>query len=290
MYCKNCGKELKEKSDICLECGVRKGNGKDFCPSCGNAVSPYAEVCVKCGLNLLEEKKNSALIKKFKNLSVSSKWLIGIIAIVLISISVGLSNNKNDSSNLDYNNSDIDKNQSVKNNSENSLNTNINNDVVDTKDMIKPQKNVFSDEMYKVGVDISAGNYYIVATSSSGYYCISTDSLADDIVANDNFKGNSYITVQDGQYLKLSRCDMISVSDMEPLRLSGTISDGMYRVGIDIPAGEYLLTTEGRGYYCISTDSLADDIVANDNFKGNSYITVQDGQYLKLSRCSMNIK
>lgn len=60
--------------------------------------------------------------------------------------------------------------------------------------------------MLKVGYDIEPGEYKLVATNDSGYYCVYADSRHDDIVSNDNFEGFSYVSVSEGEYLILSRC------------------------------------------------------------------------------------
>ena len=62
MYCKHCGKELNENAAVCLNCGVRVGDGSKFCQQCGFEHDPLAVVCIKCGIEL----------KKFNN-SKSSK-------------------------------------------------------------------------------------------------------------------------------------------------------------------------------------------------------------------------
>ncbi|MFR1698751.1 MAG: hypothetical protein ACLSU9_10805 [Anaerovoracaceae bacterium] len=65
--------------------------------------------------------------------------------------------------------------------------------------------------------------------------------------------------------------------------------EGTYKIGTDMPAGEYKLTPTVVGYsayYAILSDSSGiDNIIANDNFDNQSYVTVKDGQYLELSRC-----
>jgi predicted small secreted protein len=69
----------------------------------------------------------------------------------------------------------------------------------------------------------------------------------------------------------------------------GAYGEGTYKVGVDIPAGEYKLTATGtsKGYWKVTNTSAADaDIVGNDNFSGSTYVTVTDGQYLTLERCS----
>lgn len=70
---------------------------------------------------------------------------------------------------------------------------------------------------------------------------------------------------------------------------SSSIGPGTYKVGTDIPAGEYKLTATSnkKGYWEVTNSSAADaDIVGNDNFTGSTYVTVTDGQYLKLKRCT----
>ncbi len=64
--------------------------------------------------------------------------------------------------------------------------------------------------------------------------------------------------------------------------------EGMYKVGTDIPAGEYIAYPHygEHAYFCISTDANQDDIVANDNFISQRYFTVSNGQYLELESCS----
>ena len=50
MFCKNCGKEMNDNQAICLECGVKTGDGNAFCANCGKEVSAQAEVCLNCGV------------------------------------------------------------------------------------------------------------------------------------------------------------------------------------------------------------------------------------------------
>ena len=138
--------------------------------------------------------------------------------------------------------------------------------------------------MYKIGTDLDAGEYIVFASAGTGYFCVSKDSNQTDIIYNDNFEYNSIITVYDGEYLDLTRCYAIPYSDYPDVEIDKT---GMFKVGIHIPAGEYKLDSKGEyGYYCIYPDSRQKDIIANDNFEGQTYVTVSDGQYLELVRCS----
>jgi len=151
----------------------------------------------------------------------------------------------------------------------------------------------YKEGTYKVGTDIPSGEYCIYSTSNiSGYYSVNADSKGDSIIGNDNFVYNAFVTVSDGQYLELSRAIAVPVSEIDGVTYKiDTSGSGTFRVGIDIPAGEYKLINEGEdysGYYCVYNDSEPDTrIVSNDNFEGQTYITVSDGQYLLLSRCKI---
>lgn len=152
--------------------------------------------------------------------------------------------------------------------------------------------NPYTDGMYKVGQDLPAGEYLILVVDNTGYYCVSSDSNKNDIIDNDIFGGHSFVTVKEGQYLDVSGC-LFVVADEYTIgaQSDGSISEGMYRVGVDIVAGEYKLTsTDGSGYYAIYNSSIAPlDIVDNNLFSTNSYVTVSDGQYIKISGCTATL-
>lgn len=136
---------------------------------------------------------------------------------------------------------------------------------------------------HKVGSDMPSGEYVIFAENGMGYFAVSSDPNGNDIIANDNFEYNSIMTVKDGEYLKLSRSYAVPISEVETLPIGEA---NMFRVGTHIPAGEYCLKADSdMGYYGIYSSSRQDDIVANDNFSGQSYVSVTEGQYLVLSRC-----
>ena len=77
MFCKNCGKEMNDNQAICLECGVKTGDGNKFCQNCGNAVNENAEVCLSCGVAL----KNSNSVLKDKLVLALLCFFLGEIGI-----------------------------------------------------------------------------------------------------------------------------------------------------------------------------------------------------------------
>ena len=136
---------------------------------------------------------------------------------------------------------------------------------------------------YKVGTDIPAGEYVIFADGGLGYFEVTAGANGDDIIANENFEYNSIMTIVDGEYLKLSRAYAVPIEDVESLPMD---TADMFKIGVFLPAGEYKVVSDSdSGYYCIYGDNRQGDIIANDNFDGQSYLTVSDGQYLVLSRC-----
>lgn len=147
---------------------------------------------------------------------------------------------------------------------------------------------------FKVGTDIEAGEYMLLAAEDGGYLCVSSDANKDDIIYNEIFKNNLIATFFDGEYVELSRCIAVPF-DVVPDDLNGLINDyidygAMYKVGENISAGEYKLKATSdnlKGYYCIYSSSRHDDIIANDNFDNETYVNVADGEYLLLSRCKI---
>lgn len=142
-----------------------------------------------------------------------------------------------------------------------------------------------SSGQYKIGDDIEAGEYVLFSTGENpGYFSLTTDSNGSDIIANDNFKNCSIITVKDGEYLELTRCYALPIEKVDNLAFDG---DALFKIGTFLPAGEYKLYSEKNGYYCIYSDGRHQNIVANNNFEGQTYVTVSEGQYLLLTRCKI---
>lgn len=64
---------------------------------------------------------------------------------------------------------------------------------------------------------------------------------------------------------------------------------GTYKVGKDIPAGDYILVsnnTSYKAYFSVYKDANKNNIQFNDGFGVNRLITVYDGEYLELTRCT----
>ena len=147
----------------------------------------------------------------------------------------------------------------------------------------------YGEGSYKVGVDIPAGQYYVKQDSTySAYIQISSDSNGDNILFNENFDNHHFVTLKNGEYFELTRGKCTSVENITLDVDTSNIPVGFYRVGIDIPAGEYQLTCNSNysGYYAIyDNDTSGRDIQSNDNFPTTKYVTVKNGDYIQLHRC-----
>ena len=231
-----------------------------ICKNCKQEIDNKADVCVHCGC-----KVKKPIYKKWWF------WCIIVIVVVVIASSGG----------------------------EEKTNTNSVNDSVVTEQQEKKEVQENTDQgykkgMYKIGTDMPAGEYVIVSNTMT-YVAITSDSSGtfDSIIANDNFNNRTIITVSEGQYLEFNSGKAYPISEAPKVVISnGELKEGMYKVGLDIPAGEYkIASTVSSAYVEISADSSHElaSIVSNDNFEGEKYISVSDGQYLKFSRAKLLI-
>ncbi|MCL1949552.1 MAG: hypothetical protein FWF59_07465 [Turicibacter sp.] len=152
-----------------------------------------------------------------------------------------------------------------------------------------------SDNFLLVGADIPAGDYFIKADENThGYVMLAKDNSGslDAVITNKNFRTHSFLTVKEGEYLIVKRATLFEAGQaVVPTFMDGTLGDGVYRVGIDIPAGTYLVkaTSNVAGYYQVATDSrgTSSNIVSNSNFTEEISITLDEGQYLTLTRAQI---
>jgi len=144
---------------------------------------------------------------------------------------------------------------------------------------------------YKIGTDIPAGEYIVFAGSMAYVECAKDSSgQLDSIIFNDNLPSGShlYVTLNNGEYFKMQFAYMYPVDKAPSVKpADGVYKDGMYKVGKDIPAGEYKVKVtdpSGMGYFEVSKDSrhVLDSIVTNENVQSDTYLTVSNGQYLLL--------
>lgn len=114
-------------------------------------------------------------------------------------------------------------------------------------------------------------------------------ATTEEKVEEKGFAGRQYKVGTDipaGEYVTVGSGYLQISSDS-----SGVLKDGKYKVGVDFPAGEYKVAPNGDGYLAVTTSASEPigSIVTNNNFNTEKYITVQDGRYLKLNRASLTL-
>ncbi|WP_052045139.1 hypothetical protein [Caloranaerobacter azorensis] len=209
-------------------------------------------------------------------------WFITLVVVFLIAL---IASDGEDSNNSNVKTSET---QSFVEQSENKSNETMAEQTSEEKKEPEKQITKYKAGTYKIGTDMPAGEYKLFADGIMPYYAINKDSSGslDSIISNDSFSNFTYVTVKNGQYLELKGCFAVPVEEApayEPV--NGKYISGKYKVGFDIPAGEYKVIAENSmAYVEVSKDSLGslDSIITNDNFENSKYITVKDGQYLKI--------
>lgn len=149
---------------------------------------------------------------------------------------------------------------------------------------------VFREGQYKIGSEMPAGEYIFFATGEySGRIDETRDSNGSDRVDSEYFSYNLIYTVTDGNYISIE--DAVAVPyNLVPALITNK-GDGMFKVGVHIPAGEYRLiptefgTSASFTVYNSSLLSSYDSRVDSEYFKSLTYITVRDGDYLKIDDC-----
>jgi hypothetical protein len=102
---------------------------------------------------------------------------------------------------------------------------------------------------------------------------------AQDILANDNAKGQAVVAIADTDYAFQSQdCGVWSL-DLGNGPPRDSVTHGTFIVGKDIKAGTYR-TDGGSGCYWVRLAGFGggiDDIIANDNVKGPTVVEVAPG-------------
>lgn len=168
------------------------------------------------------------------------------------------------------------------------------------KDEDKIDYHKFGPGTYEVGKDIPAGEYEVLWSS---YVSILTDkSILDGgeiIDLADGFSIIRYVEVNDGEFLKIEDDDEINQSengeecfvypaDEFPPYESDIYILGTYKVGKDIPAGNYKVTLvdgETSGYVAREEYPIGKNArtIVSANIKGPTDLLLEEGEYVKLS-------
>lgn len=140
----------------------------------------------------------------------------------------------------------------------------------------------YTSGMYKVGVDMEPGVYFLTTDYKyGGYVTVSRDANQDDLIYIETFDQNLIAEFRDGEYVTIDHAIASTYTRTEPVNLE--LDNFEVEIGVHLPAGEYKLEATDPlfgGYYTIYSDNRFDDIVAINDFENIGYVTVSDGQFL----------
>lgn len=163
----------------------------------------------------------------------------------------------------------------------------------------------FGAGVYVVGEDgIAPGLYYVEGSPSqeSNFYLYETDGAyrGDDLYKIDAavaYIGSYFVELEEGDvliYKPAEDSDVFYSADEAPKVEPGVYGSGVYRVGVDIPAGTYTITatseslddaTQDRAVYVMKDLDFDEDSILDTKYvmKGGSQtIEVKDGQWVEL--------
>ncbi len=142
---------------------------------------------------------------------------------------------------------------------------------------------------YEVGKTLDAGEYILFsAPMQTGFFAVIADMESMDLISTGSFESNTFLTVEEGDWLIIADCIAIFASDYYSMRkIILNESGGMLKVGVDISPGEYNLrsTADMTAVYRIYNDSRYRLVVEEKEFRNTSRVTVEEGQYLELIHC-----
>lgn len=176
-----------------------------------------------------------------------------------------------------------------------------NNDDNEIKNQIKKSnkkadiKEVSSDPLvptfHNVGTDMKSGIYKLECIDNdSSYYKITqtNDDGYEYIVEEELFSTFTYIEVENGQGLYVVDSSITPIKNAKKYPSQSAYKDGKYKIGFDLPEGNYKVTSIGEiGSVEISTSPKRKDTVFQQYISGEATINVTSGQYLKTSMISL---
>ena len=139
---------------------------------------------------------------------------------------------------------------------------------------------------YKIGSDIPAGEYLAVG---QGYIELNKEpNDLGGVILNDNFVNYHYVEGRDGEYLRIQgNIKLYPVTADTKIEVDlNNIDQGFYKVGRDIPAGEYKMVLETGGYFAVYGNAHDRNILTNGftNEVVTRYVKLVDGQYFQLKK------
>ena len=154
---------------------------------------------------------------------------------------------------------------------------------IDGKDVIETEGQLF----YRLGGLYPSGEYVAVSDKGdvSSYYCVTIGPSEDIIVTNGSTENSVIFDTQDGEYITYQGCKLYPINEAPEVEKTadGAYPESTYKVGTQIPAGEYV--AKGNSVVVsIEADLTQDSDVELGGWVSNkcAVFKVEDGQYVQV--------
>lgn len=162
----------------------------------------------------------------------------------------------------------------------------------------------YAENVYTVGTDIDAGTYWLTGsdTNLSYFYILQpteNKSTSYNVVHSNNYFGHNLMNFEDGDVVVFVNQGTMFPIEKLTEKFTTPYKSGVYRVGTDIPAGNYRVNIGEADSY--SAYYIMSDLNYNsDSYEDSDYftmqnpgtkaaeITLEDGQYIELYNMTMS--
>lgn len=142
---------------------------------------------------------------------------------------------------------------------------------------------------YTVGDSLPAGSYVLrqLPDKAVGYVRVTKGKKS---LLEQNFEQCLFLSLEDGQGISFSGASLRSAEGFQQKVNLSQVEPGMYRVGVDIPAGRYEISeSEDQpmcSYAVYPSDSVKRKAREQNYVLGTATVEVSDGELLDLIGCS----
>lgn len=150
---------------------------------------------------------------------------------------------------------------------------------------------------YLVGRDMPAGEYALIEAEDAIFASVtvrSDDSAESQLIAYSLINRQAMIRLEEGEWVVLSEATAWPMREA-PVRTDegGTVDEGAYLAGEQIPAGEYTVFTKDKAplsSYSVYTSILCagGELIRFEVIEDDVVIQLEEGDYIELSGCMMS--
>lgn len=158
-----------------------------------------------------------------------------------------------------------------------------------------PEAGYVENGLYQVGKDIPAGDYVLFGDWHYSGFNLYKDGKKDidSLITSEFLKIQLYISLEDGDLIEIEEAKAYPVADAPSTAPDGNPEQGMYLIGKDIPAGEYVIKDSSfPSQYSLYKDITYKDLDDREwvKVRDDEEITLTDGEYIHLDGAQLIIE